>query len=317
MKIINIFFITSILVNYFYAKSIQPVFELKAKSQVKDFVLDGTKLYVANSEGSIEIFNIIDREKKGEIFIPAQKNIMGTWHNVKILSVDRFLNKTLIVSTDNSGYRNVWVHNGTRLSKIVDIHKKMSIKEARFIDNDNIIFGTLAHDMIMYNSIDSYSSYSKQMEQSTLSDVVLNEDKSLMASASESGRVTLSDVKSGNILKIYESQNVDNIYKLDFKKGIIITAGQDRRVGVYSDIRKPYYIKSNFLVYCVALSPSANIGVYSSGEENNLQLFNIKNAKKNDILIGHTSVITTIHFIDENTLISAGDDSKILFWKLK
>jgi WD40 repeat protein len=192
----------------------------------------------------------------------------------------------------------------------------MTIKEARFLDNENFIFGTLGYEIIKYTINDNYSTYKVQLEQSSFSDMELSEDKNIIISASESGQVTISDSKSGKILKTYNSLNVDNIYKIAFKHGNIITAGQYRRVGVYPIDAKPYYIKSDFLVYCVGLSPSGKIGVYSSGEDNSLQLFNVKTGTKTDKLIGHKAIPSTIKFFDEKGLFSAGYENSIFYWHL-
>lgn len=315
-QIIKIFIILSLTAHYTYAKEIKPVFILKSKGLVKDFVLDGAKLYVANDEGSVEVFDLYKHELIDEIFIEPFMDKKQKWRNCKIISVDRQNGKTLIVSTTTKGFRNVWIHDGKELHNIIDTKKELTVKEARFINNENILFGTLGHEMILYNNTDRYNAYSSHIEESAFSDVALSEDKTKMVSASESGRVILADVKTGKIIKEFSSLNVDNIYKVDYKKGTIITAGQDRRVGVYPKEGKPYYIKSDFLVYSAALSPSGQIGIYSSGENNHLQLFDVKSGKKTDTLIGHYAVPTTIRFINERELFSAGDENKIFYWRI-
>lgn len=65
-----------------------------------------------------------------------------------------------------------------------------------------------------------------------------------------------------------------------YRNGVSITAGQDRRVAVDQENQDSYYLKSDFLVYCVGLSPSAEIGIYTDGEDNYLQIFNIQTKQK-------------------------------------
>jgi len=267
---------------------------MTSKGLVNDFVLDGALLYVGNSEGSVEVFDIQQRKKVDEIFIEPMKTLNDDWVNVKILSVDRYNGKTLIVSTAKDGYRNIWIDDGKKLKLLIGVDKKSSVKEARFVNDSDFVYGTLGYDIARYTQNDTYNLYKNQIEESTFSDMVLSEDKKSFVTASESGQVTIMDVKTGKILKQPKPLNLDNIYKLDYKNGTIITAGQDRRVGVYPKNGTPYYIKSNFLVYCVGLSPSGNIGVYSSNDENHLQLFNVKTGKKTDTLIGQDSVPSTI-----------------------
>ena len=299
------------------SKEIKPAFILKSKGLVNDFVLDGLELYVANNEGSVEIFNIEKEEKVGEIFIDPLLTTKDVWTNVKILSVDRYKGKTLIVSTAKDGYRNVWIDDGKKLTLLINTKKKSTVKEARFVNEKDFVYGTLGYDIARYTLNDSYHAYKNQIEESAFSDMVLSEDKTTMITASESGQVTVIDVKSGKVLKQPKPLNLDNIYKLDYKNGNIITAGQDRRVGVYPKNGEPYYLKSKFLVYCVGLSPSGKIGIYSANENNDLQLFNVSTGKKTDILTGHDSVPSTIKFFNEDGFFSAGYGYRIYYWNLK
>lgn len=299
-----------------YAKDIQPIFTLQTKSLVYDFVVDGVKLYVANDMGSIEVFDLFTQKKIDEIILPTMQTQQGKRVPPKIISVDRNNGKTIFVSTTLKGYREVWVHDGFRLKKIIKQEDKLSVRKVKFIDDDRFIVGTIGHEMVMYDTNDSFKVYKKHVEQSTFSDVMLSEDKKTMISSSESGRVSLLAVDSGKVLKVYESQNVDNIYKISYKNGTILTAGQDRRVGVYPKEGSPYYIQSDFLVYSVGLNPSATVGVYSSGEEHLLQVFDIKTKKKLNRLVGHKSVPTNIKFFNEKELFSSGDENRVFYWKI-
>jgi WD40 repeat protein len=74
--------------------------------------------------------------------------------------------------------------------------------------------------------------------------------------------------------------------------------------------------KSDFLVYSVGLNPNGDTGVYSSGEENHLQVFDIKTKKNLNRLIGHNSLPTNIKFFNEKELFSSGNENKIFYWKI-
>ncbi len=300
-----------------YAMDIKPTFILTSKGFVNDFVIDDAKIYVANDEGSVEIFDLRTQKLIDEIFIDPILTKKQVWQNAKILSVDRYNGKTLIVSNSQNAFRNIWIYDGVILKHIIKTDKKISAKEARFINDDKFIFGTLGYELTLYNINDSYNSYESHVEQSSFSDLMLSEDKKTMVSASESGNITLSDVKTGKIIKTLPPQNLDKVFQVAYKNGTIITGGQDRRVGVYPKNSKPYYIKSNFLVYSVALSPSGNIGVYSSNQDSILQLFDIDTKKKTNKLVGHYAIPTVIKFYDEKSLFSAGYENKIFYWQIK
>ena len=300
-----------------FSKDIKPAFTLQSKGLVNDFVLDGVYLYVGNSEGSVEVFDIQQRKKVDEIFIEPLRTAKVGWVNVKILSVDRLNGKTLIVSSAKEGYRNVWIHDGKKLKLLINTDKKSTVKEARFVNDNDFVYGTLGYDVARYTQNDTYTVYRNQIEESAFSDMVLSEDKKSSVTASESGQVTVMDVDSGKIIRQPKPLNLDNVYKLDYKNGTIVTAGQDRRVGVYPKVGEPYSLKSNFLVYSVGLSPSGEIGVYSANEQNDLQLFDVKTGKKTHSLVGHDSVPSTIKFFNEDGFFSAGYGYTIYYWYLK
>lgn len=305
-----------LLVQSCYSKDIKPTFVFKSKGFVNDFVLDGSKMYVANDEGSVEIFDLATQKLSDEIFIEPIFTTKQTWQNSKVLSVDRKDGKTLIVSNDKGAYRNVWIHDGIALKNIISPDKKLSIKEARFLNNNALILGTLGYELTLFNMDDSYSEYTVQPEQSSFSDIVVSADKKTMVTASESGQVILSATKTGKTIKEFKPLNLDKIFQLAYKNNVIITAGQDRKIVVYNKNEKPYYIKSNFLVYSVALSPSGQIGIYSSNTDNDLQIFDTSNGKKRDTLKGHYALPTTIKFYDEKSLFSAGYENKIFYWRI-
>ncbi|MEA1915818.1 MAG: nitrate reductase, partial [Campylobacterota bacterium] len=173
------------------AKQIKPAFVFKSKGFVNDFVFDAGKIYVANDEGSVEIFDLSTRKRIDEIFIDPIFTTKQVWKNVKILSVDRYNGKTLMVSTSKGAYRNVWLHDGKKMKHIVKLDDKISIKEARFIEDGKFIFGTLSYEMILYNTSDNYNTYKSHIEQSSFSDLELSEDKKTMITASESGIITV------------------------------------------------------------------------------------------------------------------------------
>ena len=299
-----------------FSKEIKPIFTLTSQGAVRDFVIDGDRLYAGNNRGTVDIFDLSSRKMIDQIRIEPYLSIRGEYILPIILSVDRYNGKTLIVSVARNGFRNVWVHNGKYLKNIVTPEDEIVVTEARFVDDDKIMFGTLGYEMILYDTGDNYQAYSKHVEQSSFSDVAFSQDKTTMATASESGEVTLMDVGTSDVLQVFKSENVDKIYRIAYRNGTVITGGQDRRVGVYQKNAKAYHIKSDFLVYCVGLSPSAKIGVYSSGMKNDLQLFDVSSGRKTDRLVGHFATLNSIQFVNENILVSAGDEPTIFIWRI-
>jgi len=308
-----------LLLNILYAKEIKPVATIEVSGLVSDFVEDSGLLYVATDAGSVDIIDLTSREIVRQIRFAPYQNVMGDLVPVRVHSVDRFQGKTLLVTSDMSAYRNVWIDDdkkpiNQRLTKIIDSKRHLMPKRAFFTNEGKIVLGTFGSDVVLYDNNENFKLYDTSVSESTMGGMVLSEDKKKMLLSDESGAARLIDIESAKIEKIFSSQHVDNIYSVAYSKGVILTGGQDRRVGVYGQGTEDYHIKSDFLVYCVGLSPSGKTGVYSSGLNNDLQLFNTSTKSKTDRLVGHYATPNKIMFIYENALISSGDESTIFFW---
>jgi len=300
-----------------YAKEIKPLYAMKTSGGfVSDIVLDGDKIYVATDMGSVDIFALGSDKMVSQIVLEPIFSGRGELIPARISRIDRRNGKTLIVSFGAGNYRNVWIEEDGKLTQIIDEHKKLLIREAHFVDDNRIVFGTFDADIILYNISEGYKSYEHANSQSTLSDLTLSSDAKTMVAADESGAVRVYEVESAKVIAEYDSQNVDKVYSVAYSDGVIVTGGEDRRVAVYRAGEKAYHLKTDFLVYAVGLSPNATTGVYSDGEAQVLQLFNTRTKRKLDRLVGHKEIVNKIIFISENALISSGEQNELFFWKL-
>ena len=302
--------------SYINAKDIHPTFTLQSIGFVSDFVVVEGLLYAANDEGTVDIFELKTQRLIEQIVLEPLVSTKNKIIPARVISVDHLNGKTLMVSIGESGFRNVWIYEKHELKQIVDETKRLTIKEARFINEERIMFSTFGAEVILHDTSENYNIYKSHVSQSSLGDITFSADKRKMFMSDESGEIRVIDVRTSKIDKIYSSQNVDNVYHVAYANGVTVTAGQDRRVAVYQDSQKDYHIKSNFLVYCVGVSPSGKTGVYSSGEENYLQLFNTKTKAKGDTLVGHKGVVNQIKFINEKELFSVGRENTIFYWMI-
>ncbi len=69
--------------------------------------------------GTIEVFDLFTQKKIDEIVLPPVVTLQGERTTPKIISVDRHNGKTLFVSTTLKGFREVWLHDGFNLKKII------------------------------------------------------------------------------------------------------------------------------------------------------------------------------------------------------
>jgi len=311
-KITLIFFL---LFTMGHSKDIKPIATLPVSGLVGDFVEDDGLLYVGTDAGVVDIIDLFTQKVVSQIHFKPIKTMMGESVPVRVHSIDRHQGKTLLVTSTRSGYRNVWVHDGSKLTQIIDEKRKLMPKRAFFSSDGKVVLGTIGSDIVLYDTNEAYSVYNTHISESTMGGMALSVDKKKMVISDESGAVRLIDINSSKVEKTFTSEHVDNIYSVAYSQDIILTAGQDKRVGIYSK-DNAFHIKSDFLVYCVGISPSAKLGVYSSGIEHNLQLITTKDGRKTDRLVGHQATPTKVMFTSEDTLISAGDEYTIYFWRL-
>ena len=298
--------------------TITPTSTIEINGTVKDMVLDKDRLVVATDNGHIEIFDSSSYKKIKDIKLPNVKDFMGDEIPARVLSSDVIGNKYLLLSdSGKNGYTNLFIYDKS-LTQIISPKDKEVVIKARFIDKDNILLGYLSNEVALLNLKSKKEIYRVQLSESKFSDFALNEDKSKVVFACESGVLSIVDVKSGKLIRELTSQNVDNVYRVDFKSNTISGAGQDRRGSIYNAQNgKGSYISGGFLIYSTALSPSAQKVAFSMDEKNNISIFNTSSKSKIALLKGQKSTLSVIIFQDEKRIFSSSDDSTIMVWNLK
>ena len=298
--------------------TIKPIGSIEINGTAKDMVLRGDKLVVATDMGHIEVYDINETKKIKEISIPDVKDFMGDILPARVMSTDMIDNKYLLLSdSGKGGYSNLYIYD-KNLTQILSADDKEAIIKARFIDKEHILLGYLSNEVALLDLKSKKELYRVQLSESKFSDFALNEDKSKVVFSCESGVLNLVDVKDGKKIKELKGQNVDNVYRVAFRKDTVSGAGQDRRGSIYDVVTgKGSYIAGDFLIYSTALSPSASKVAFSMDEKNNISIYNTSSKSKIAILKGQKSTLNVIIFRDEDRLFSASDDNTIMIWDLK
>lgn len=297
---------------------IMPTKQYIANGPVVDVVVKNQKLYVATNASVVDIFDIKTTKLEKTIKISKITDFMGDIIDAKIYSVDVLDNKILILSQGEHGFRRVDIFQNNQLKHIITIDNNLYIAKAKFIDKNNILLGLLSNDIISYNIQTKKQNWTIQASQSKFSNFKLNKDKTKVIVCDESGDLHMLNTKNGKTLKTFSGQNVDNVFQVDFKNGVIATAGQDRRVVIYNTkINSAYYKTSSFLIYSVGLSPSGKVVGYGNDEDNNVELFKTDTKTVLGIFGGNRMTLTNIVFLNEKEFFVASDDKTINFYKLK
>ncbi|RXI43452.1 hypothetical protein CRU99_07555 [Malaciobacter mytili] len=315
-KFIFIFIITTSL---FSKEILTPTSILEAKGAVTDLVAYKHKLLASTDLSSIDIFDLQSKSLINRIELPKILDFMGDEIDAKVYSVDILEDSILILSQGEKGGRNIFLYKDKQLTKIISDEKRMFIAKAKFLSKDKIIFSLLSNQLYLYDLKTKKELFIKQISQSKFSDFALNDDKSKIVIADESGVLHEYYTKDATFIKDYKEQNLDNVYQVDWKKNIILTAGQDRRAVVYNSQNSSdaYYKQVNFLIYSCGLTPSSQLAAFASDEQNNITVFNTQTQKELYLLTKNSKTITKILFLNEKELFVASDDKKINFYKLK
>ncbi|TKX33203.1 WD40 repeat domain-containing protein [Campylobacter aviculae] len=285
-------------------------YELRINSNITTLKLDGQNLYIGTEKGEVLKYNIQDKSLKKLLSLPKIKDYYGD-NFATIYSIDSRYDKLLILSEGDFGSKNLSFYNKKFTIKKL---QEQSVKKIFFIDDNTFIFILLDSEIILVDrNLKKLKEF--QFSHSSLSDAVLNEDKTQLVAGFESGKVELFDLKKWKILKNYNKMHKDNIYQVDFKKNIILSCGTDRRLGIVKNDEQ-FFLQKDFLIYTCALSPSGKFAIYSDNEAEISEIFNINNF--NTIAKFHNMGVMGefIIFINENEFIISGFGNKILFRKV-
>lgn len=276
------------------------------------------KLYIATDSGSVEIYDTKSKKKQTEIKLSKIKDFMGDDIYSKIFTIDMLDDTLLILSQDNGGYSRVDFYKDKKLIPIISQADKLNIIKAKFIDKENILLALISNDIISYNIKTKKKNWITQASMSKFSNFDLNNDRSAVAIADESGDVHLIATNSGKKLASLTGQNVDNLFDIAYSGDIVLTGGQDRRAAVYNvKTSSAYYKSSKFFIYGVGLSPSGKIGAYSCDIHNNIELFDTQTRELLGKYRATKAVVGHIYFIDEKHFFVVSNSASVGFYKVK
>ncbi len=316
----KIFFVwAGLIASFLYAEpTLKPTLAIPVDGNAKDMVVHGSNIYIGTSHGKLQVYDRKAKKMVKEIALPKIKDFMGDDIFAAAASIDYWDGRYLLLSdSGEKGYSNLWIHENNITKKLLSAADKKTLVKARFIDRDHILLGFLSDEAALLDIATKKERYRVQLSESKFSDFALNQDRTQAAFSCESGAISIIDTHTGTIIKTLNSINKDNVYKVDFRRGIVAAAGQDRRAAWYHVATgRGDFFRATFLIYATGLSPSARRVAFAMDEENNITVFDLQRRIKIARLHGQKSTLNTIVFLDENHLVSGSDDDTVLIWTL-
>ena len=295
-----------------------PVSTYQASGSVTDMVIYDKKLYVATDASGVDIFDLKSHKLLQRIKVAQITDFMGDIIDAKIYAVDVMNAQVLLLAEGKQGYRQLYLHHQGKTELLISNDDHLTIAKAKFLNDSTIMLALLSDEVISFDIAAKKENWRVQVSGSKFSNFVLNEDKTQIVVADESGDLQILETQNGKHLKTLSGQNLDNVFQVDYKKDIIATAGQDRRCVVY-DLKSgsAYYKSSHFLIYSVGLSPSADRAAYSSDENNNVTVFNTHTKENIGVYGQNKMTLSAIVFINENEFLVSTDATVINRYKIK
>ncbi|MFH0708969.1 MAG: hypothetical protein V2A75_02070 [Pseudomonadota bacterium] len=287
---------------------------LKTDGLISDMVVREGKIYTSTDAGIVNVFDSVSKHKLSSITAP-NVSILGKVFTPKIYSVDHLAASTVIVTESGESFRNVYLWRDNKMLKVIDNSRGLLIKKVRFLDVSHLLFGLSGDTIVLMDLNKQTLVYQVQAGGGVFGDMALSPKKSLLAVGDESGEIVQIETMSGRKIKTLSGLNLDAINGLSYQQNTILSGGHDRRVGVYRP-KGSYFIETDFFVYAVGLSPSASKGVYTDGDENELQVFDLATQRKIARLKGGETLYDSLIFLDEHTLIGSGEENKIYYWRI-
>ncbi|HEY9129466.1 MAG TPA: hypothetical protein VIN02_06510 [Sulfurovum sp.] len=296
-----------------------PILQIKVNGMSKDMVLRDKELIIGTTNGVMQVFDYKSQLFIKTLTLPKIKDFTGDMIDARVFSVDKIEERFLMVSdSGQGGYADLWIHENNVTTQILGAGDKKTVIKARFINKNQILLGYLSNEAALLDIKSKKEIYRIQLSESKFSDFALNETKTQAVFSCESGVLNIIDTLTGKIVKVLEGMNVDNVYRVDFKQGVVSGAGQDRRGSIYDvAMGAATYIEGSFLIYATGLSPSANKVAFAMDEKNNISIYTRASKTKIVELQGQKSTLNNVIFKDENTLFSSSDDSTVMMWRLK
>jgi len=306
-------------VSILFASQIEPSKTYQVHGNINDVIYKNGLIYAATANGKVDILSVKSGKIKKEISLSKIKDFMGDAIDSEVFSVDVAQNKILILSQDNNGYTRLDIYQDGKLIHILDKSDKLYIVKAKFVSNNRVLLALLSNVYMLYDIQAKKIIWQEQITMSKFSNFALNDNKTKVASADESGDVNIVSLKDGKVLKHFDGINKDEVFWIDWSKDLVITGGKDKKVGLYNLKSSQKFQKEySFFIYSVALSSDAKKAAASINDKNDVVIFDTATRSDSVKLVKNSSkVISIIFFNNDRDVLVAANNDKINFYHLK
>ena len=306
--------------------------DISLNANITALKLDKNSLFIGTDAGEVLWYDLAQKKLNEHFFIklPSVQNYYEKDISARIHSLDEYGNSFLLVSEGDFGTQNISICRNFKIkakdnTACATIKSPFTnIKKAFFIDKDTALIALLSSEIKLVD-LKGFANVNAKKERklsvlkeykfshTSLNDIVLNDDKVL--AATESGELQVFDLKTWKLLANYDKINKDTLDQIDFKNGVVLSCGKERKIGIVRNNEQKFELMP-FLTYSCALSPSGQIAAYSmlkaDNRNSNTTLVRTGDFKEIKIYENSEFFAKFIVFTNENEFIAAGGNT-ILF----
>lgn len=307
---------------FLFAGNAKKIRQVKANGGILDASLQNRQLVVSTDRGRVEVYRVKNLKKRATIRFKDIVDFYGDPIHPKVFSADILGQKhsrlLAIVECSDGQRRLVQSNLAGKKKTLIDAGKGLQMRKVRFVDKHLALIALMSSEIILFDLDKTVIRYRAQISRSMFSDFKLDEKRKKAAFCSESGEVQIIRVADGVVLRTLKGGNKDNIFKLDYRMGTVLTGGQDRRAVLYNESDGRFRIfNAGFYVYAVAMDKAVKKMAYVANEKSGIDILQIATAKRLSLIPEMDRPVNSLLFKNENRLLICDDGGYIQEWSIK
>ncbi|WP_066389234.1 WD40 repeat domain-containing protein [Helicobacter himalayensis] len=321
MRILKIYFLLPFLLTLGFGAPLQPKLELKIKYEISSLELQEDTLFVSTTQGVLLVYDIKNPQNpilKQTITLPSYKDFFDNSYKPKIYNTaTNAQGEILIIAANGNSTRDIFLQKNDKLELLLE---DQNIAKAAWVSPTEVIFGFLSHEIALFNVATKTLIYQNQITNSSFSDMLYNAKDRILYTTGESGAIYIIDPESGALIEKISNINKDRVFQIAFGDNKLVSAGNDRRVGVYTlesgtKLTRTDSLKTNFLVYSVGISQNGENIAYMSDEFGEITITNSHNLNAPKIILkGVNGVANSIFFYKDFVIVGCDGDTIYFFY---
>ncbi len=320
MRILKIYFLLPFLLTLGFGAPLQPKLELNIKYEISSLELQEDTLFVSTTQGVLLVYDIKNPQNpilKQTITLPSYKDFFDNSYKPKIYNTaTNAQGEILIIAANGNSTRDIFLQKNDKLELLLE---DQNIAKAAWVSPTEVIFGFLSHEIALFNVATKTLIYQNQITNSSFSDMLYNAKDGILYTTGESGAIYIIDPESGTLIEKISNINKDRVFQIAFGGDKLVSAGNDRRVGVYTlesgtKLTRTDSLKTSFLVYSVGISQNGENIAYMSDEFGEITITNSHNLNAPKITLkGVNGVANSIFFYKDFVIVGCDGDTIYFF----